>query len=167
MIRRTVFIAAAAAAMAIVPTAAFGYGAPDYTTTVSTSSPTVGQPFTFTVHGPAGAQVTLTITSNPASIASSSITIAGTKSLTKTTDASGVATFSVTLATAGTYSLVGTDTASGAVLSTQSVTTAAAGSSAALAMTGADPLPMLLGAGGLLVLGAGGVVVAKRRKTAA
>ncbi len=166
MIRRTVFIAAAAAALAIVPTAAFGYGATDYTTTVSVPAPTVGQSFTFTVHGPAGAQVTLTITSNPASIADSAITIAGTKSLIKTTNASGVATFTVTLATAGTYALVATDTASGAAISTQSVTTAAAGSSATLAMTGADPLPMLLSAGGLFVLGAGGVVVAKRRKTA-
>jgi LPXTG-motif cell wall-anchored protein len=164
MIRRMVFIAAAAAALAIVPTAAFGYGGTSYTDkgTVSDSTPAPGQSFTVTVHGPAGTSVTLTITSNPASIA-------GTTTLVKTTNASGDATFTVTLAKAGTYTLVTTDTASGAVLSTQVVTVAAAGSAAAsggsLATTGAEPLPILLGAGGLLVLGAGGVVIAKRRKT--
>jgi LPXTG-motif cell wall-anchored protein len=170
MIRRTVFIAAAAAALAIVPTAAFGYGASDYSNkgTVSDSTPAIGQSFTVTIHGPAGASVTLTITSNPATLPDSSITIAGTKSLAKVTNAAGDATFTVTLASAGTYTLVATDTASGAVLSTQAVTVAAVASASgsALAMTGADPLPLLLGAGGLLVLGAGGVVVAKRRKAA-
>ena len=169
MIRRTVFIAAAAAALAIVPTAAFGYGASDYSNkgTVSDSTPAAGQSFTVTVHGPGGASVTLTITSNPATLPDSSITIAGTKSLAKVTNASGDATFTVSLASAGTYTLVATDTASGAVLSTQAVTVAAASaSSSTLAYTGADPLPILLGAGGLLVLGAGGVAVAKRRKTA-
>jgi LPXTG-motif cell wall-anchored protein len=166
MIRRTVLIAAAAAALAIVPTAAFGYGATDYTNTgtVSDSTPAAGVAFTVTVQGPANTSVTLTITSNPASLPDSSITIAGTKSLAKTTNASGVATFTVTLAQSGTFTLVTTDTASGAVLSTQTVTVpAAASAGAALAATGSNVLPMLLGAGALLVLGTGGIVVAKRR----
>ena len=59
MIRRTVLIAAAGAALAIVPTAAFGYGASDYSNkgTVSDSTPSIGQGFTVIVHGPAGVGV--------------------------------------------------------------------------------------------------------------
>lgn len=169
MIRRTVLIAAAAAALAIVPTAAFGYGATDYTDkgTVSDSTPAAGQAFTVTVKGPANASVTLTITSNPASLPDSSITIAGTKSLPKTTNASGVATFTVTRAQSGTFTLVATDTASGAVLSTQTVTVpAAASAAAALPSTGSNALPIVLSAGALLALGAGAVVVGKRRHAA-
>lgn len=168
MIRRKVLIVAAAAALVLAPSAAFGYGATDYTDkgTVSDTTPTVGQSFTVTVQGPANASVTLTITS-PDSIPDSAITIAGTKSLTKTTNAAGTAVFTVTLSAAGTYTLVATDTVSGAVLSTQAVTVAAAaGTTGSLATTGTDALPIALGAGALVLAGAGAVVVAARRRGA-
>lgn len=168
MIRRKVLIVAAAAALVLAPSAAFGYGATDYTNkgTVSDSTPAAGESFSVTVQGPANAGVTLTVTSNPASLPDSAITIAGTKSLTKTTNASGVAVFTVTLAQAGTYTVVAADAASGAVLSTQSLTVAAAagGTAAALPTTGSDALPLGLGAGALVLAGAGAVVVARRRR---
>ena len=85
MIRRNILTVAAAAALVLAPTAAFGYGGTDYTDkgTVSDTTPAIGQSFTVTVKGPANASVTLTITSNPASIPDSAITIAGTKSLAR------------------------------------------------------------------------------------
>lgn len=166
MIRRTALVAVAAVALALVPSAAMAYGIQDYNDrgTVSDTTPAVGQSFTVTVDGPAGAQVTLTITSNPASIPDSAITIAGTKSLTKTTNAQGTAVFTVTLSQAGTFTLVATDTVSGAVLSTQAVTVAgAAGGAGSLSSTGSNALPIALGAGALVLVGAGGVVLARRR----
>ena len=165
-IRRTALVAVAAVALALVPSAAFAYGAGDYSNkgTVSDTTPALGQSFTVTVVGPAGAQVTLTITSNPASIPDSAITIAGTKSLTKTTNSSGTAVFTVTLSQAGTFTLVATDTVSGAVLSSQAVTVAgAAGAAGSLSSTGSNALPIALGAGALVLVGAGGVVLARRR----
>ena len=168
--RRLAASVAAAAALALVPSAAFAYGAGDYSNsgTVSDTTPAAGVPFTVTVKGPAKASVTLTITSNPASIPSSAITIAGTKALTKTTDASGSAVFTVTLSQAGTYTLVTTDSASGAVLSTQVVTAAGASTSSAsaLATTGTDVLPYALGGGALVLVGAGALVLARRRHSA-
>jgi LPXTG-motif cell wall-anchored protein len=168
MIRRKVLIVAAAAALVLAPSAAFGYGAQDYTNkgTVSDSTPATGESFSVTVQGPGNTPVTLTVTSNPASLPDSAITIAGTKTLTKTTNAAGTAVFTVTVVQPGTYTLVAADAASGAVLSTQSLTVAGAAGAArgALPTTGSDALPLGLGAGALVLAGAGAVVVAKRRR---
>ena len=168
MIRRKVLIVAAAAALVLAPSAAFGYGATDYSNlgTVSDSTPAVGQSFTVTVQGPGNTPVSLTVTSNPASIPDSAITIAGTRTATKTTNAAGTAVFTVTLSQGGSYTLVAADGVSGAVLSTQTVSVAAAGGTgaAALPTTGSDALPLGLGAGALVLAGAGAVVVAKRRR---
>ncbi len=163
--RRILAAVAAAATLALAPTAAFAYGAGDYSNdgTVSDTTPAVGTPFTVTVTGPGQTPVTLTITSNPASIPDSAITIAGTKALTKTTDASGSVVFTVTLAQAGTYTLVVTDTGTGAVLSTQVVTVAGSTAAGGLASTGSNTLPYALGGAALLLVGAGAVVVARRR----
>lgn len=168
-VRHVVAAVTAAAAIALVPTAAFAYGANDYSNkgTVSTTAPAPGSPFTVTVQGPPNTSVTLTITSNPSSIPDSAISIAGTKSLAKTTNASGAATFTVTLAQAGTYTLVVTDTTSGDPLSTQVVTVAGSTSAAgSLASTGSNVLPFALGGGALVLVGAGAVVVARRRAAA-
>lgn len=169
-IRRTALVAVAAVALALVPSAAFSYGAGDFSNkgTVSDTTPAAGESFTVTVTGPAGASVTLTVTSNPASLPDSSITIAGTKSLSKVTNASGTAVFTVTLSQAGTFTVVATDTASGAVISTQTVSVAAAaGAAGSLSSTGSNALPIALGAGALVLVGAGGVVVARRRQAGA
>ncbi|MBD7917218.1 immunoglobulin domain-containing protein [Cellulomonas sp. Sa3CUA2] len=174
-ISRTVATAAIAGALALAPTAAFAYGASDYTNTgtASDTTPAVGQSFTITVQGPGNTPVVLTITSNPASIPDSAISIAGTRSATKTTNAAGSAVFTVTLAQAGTYTAVVTDGVSGEVLSTQTFTVAAAtggtatASGSGLAVTGSSTLPIALGAGALVLVGAGGVAYAsKRRKSA-
>ncbi len=171
-IRRTAAIAVTAAALALAPSAAFGYGAEDYTNlgTASTATPVIGTSFTITVVGPVNTPVLLTITTNPTSIPDSAITIAGTRSLTKNTDATGTAVFTVTLTQAGTYTAVATDGVSGEVLSTQTFVIAAAsgtGTSAGLSATGSNSLPIALGAGALLAAGAAGVVFANKRRTAA
>ena len=170
-IRRTVATAVTAAALALAPTAAFAYGAEDYTNTgtVSDTTPALGTPFTVTVQGPANTPVTLTITTNPASIPDSAITIAGTRSLTKNTDASGAAAFSVTISQGGSYTAVVVDGVSGEVLSTQTLAVDGAGGAASggagdLAVTGSNALPIALGAGALVLMGAGGVAYANKRR---
>ncbi|UJP41002.1 peptidase [Cellulomonas palmilytica] len=167
-VRRAVASAAIVGALVLSPSAAFGYGAEDYTDTgtASTTTPAVGQSFTITVVGPPGARVTLTITSS-ANIPDSAIQIAGTKSLTRTADASGTAVFTVTLSQAGTFTAVVTDAESGEVLSTQTFQVAGSVAEAPggeLSSTGSDVLPLALGAGAVLVLGAGAVVYATKRR---
>jgi len=169
-IRRSALVAVAAVGLALVPSAAMAYGSGDYSNkgTVSDTTPAVGQSFTVTVTGPAGASVTLTITSNPATLPDSAINIAGTKSLAKVTNSAGTAVFTVTLSQPGSFTLVATDTASGAVLSTQTVSVAGAASGAGtLSSTGSNALPIALGAGALVLVGAGGVVLARRRQAGA
>lgn len=169
MFRRSVTILVAAAALALAPAAAFGYGGDDYSNkgTVSDTTPDIGQQFTVTTAGPSNTNVTLTITS-AASIPDSSITIAGTKALTKATSATGAVSFPVTLNAAGTYTLVLTDTATGAVLSSQVVTVAAAAAAAAaasgLATTGSNFALFGFSAGALILLGFGAIVLARRRQ---
>lgn len=168
-ISRTVATAVIAGALALAPTAASAYVPSDYSNvTASTLSPGVGSPFIITIQGPINADVTLNITSVSAAIPDSAITIAGTRSLTKTTNAEGVASFTVTLAQAGTYNAVVTDAGTGAVIRTLTLDVAAASgtstSGGQLSSTGSDALPIALGAGALLLVGAGGVAFAKRRR---
>lgn len=187
-IRRAVAVGALAVGLALVPSAAMGYGASDYTNlgTASTTTPLVGVPFTITVVGPPNTPVVLTVTTNPASIPDAAITIAGTKALTKTTDASGVVSFTITLSEPGTYTAIVSDGVSNDVLSTQVFVvpgptpgaaggsgSGASGSGAAaatgrgmLSSTGAEALPLALGAGALVVAGAGVAVYATRRRRA-
>jgi LPXTG-motif cell wall-anchored protein len=168
MIRRNILTVAAAAALVLAPSAAFGYGAQDYVNkgTVSDSTPASGQVLAVTVPNAPGAKVQLTVKSNPESLPDSAITIAGVRTAEKTADAAGNAVFSVTLTQAGTYTIVGTDVATGTTLYNQAVTVAAAAGAraAALPTTGSDALPLGLGAGALVLAGAGAVVVAKRRR---
>ena len=111
--------------------------------------------------------MTLTITNDPASISSDAIQIAGTKSLTKSANASGVATFTVTLTAAGSYALTATN-AAGAVISTQALTVAAATPAAggALPRTGFDVMGFALWGGLFVLVGAGALIVVKRRRPA-
>ncbi|MFC8732580.1 LPXTG cell wall anchor domain-containing protein [Luteimicrobium sp. NPDC057192] len=167
-----------AAALTLLPAAAFAaddYGAGDFSDTcpVSDATPVVGQTVTCTLHGPANTDVTATVTSVDPAIPSSAITIAGTKAITKTTDASGAVTFDLTFAEPGTYTFELTATDGGAEISTQqlvvSAAAAGAGNAAApgtgsLATTGADVLPYALGAAGLVLVGAGTLVVVRRRR---
>ncbi|MEP6800078.1 MAG: peptidase [Lapillicoccus sp.] len=174
MLRRAILVIAAAVALVVAPTAAWAdYVAPGFTATVSDPSPAIGQPFNVTLSGnEANARITLTITSDPASISSDAIQIAGTKALTRNANASGVASFSVTLSAVGTYTLTMTDF-KGTVLSTQTVSVHAVSSAGAVAASGGQLSATGFGgtgiaiSGGLLVLaGAGALVVARRRRTA-
>ncbi|GIG38801.1 hypothetical protein Cph01nite_05630 [Cellulomonas phragmiteti] len=177
-ISRLVATATIAGALALAPTAAFAYGAADYTNvgSVSTASPVIGQSITITVVGPINAPVNLTITSNSATVSDAAISIAGTRTLQKITDATGTAVFTVTLAQAGTFTAIVTDATSGEVLSTQTLSVVAApgtspsavgSGSGQLSATGSNALPIALGAGALLLVGAGGVVYANKRRQGA
>jgi len=125
MIRRAVLVVAAAVALILAPTAAMAYAPAGFSVPVTDPTPAAGVPVTdptpavavpFTVYATganANEAVTLTMTPDPASI--------GTKSLTQIANAQGVVDFVVTLTEDGTYVCVATSV-SGAVLSTQTVT---------------------------------------------
>jgi len=113
MIRRAVLVAAAAVALILAPTAAMAQAPAGFT--VPQANPTAaGVPFKVIASGAkANEAVTLTMTPDPASI--------GTRSLTQIANARGVASFVVTLTADGTYLLV-SKSASGVVLTSQTVT---------------------------------------------
>jgi hypothetical protein len=114
MIRRAVLVAAAAAALILAPTAALAYAPAGFGVPRADPTPPAGVPFTVGASGAkANEAVTLTMTADPASI--------GTTSLTRKANARGAVRFAVTLTADGTYVLRSTS-ASGAVLGTQSVT---------------------------------------------
>ena len=113
MIRRAVLVAAAAIALILAPTAAMAQAPAGFS--VPQANPTAdGVPFKVIASGAkANEAVTLTMTPDPASI--------GTRSLTQIANARGVASFVVTLTADGTYLLV-SKSASGVVLTSQTVT---------------------------------------------
>src|ERR1035437_9569145 len=113
MIRRAVLVAAAAIALILAPTAAMAQAPAGFS--VPQANPTAdGVPFNVVASGAkANEAVTLTMTPDPASI--------GTRSLTKTANARGEVVFAVTLTQDGTYVLT-SRSASGVVLSSETVT---------------------------------------------
>ncbi|WP_199424933.1 peptidase [Actinotalea solisilvae] len=168
--RRIALSTLAAAALVAVPSAALAYDAPGYSTTTTDPTPSVGESITVTTTGTtAGQAYTLTITSNPTSVSNDAIQIAGTKSVTKTASGSSVS-YTVTLSAAGTYTGVTTD-AAGRIVGDEVLTVAAPGAAAAagtgvLSSTGFDGMELAVGAGALVLAGAGAVVVARRRQAA-
>lgn len=152
-----------------------GYRAPGITVVVTDLSPVVGETFFVIINGQPGEVIILTVSSPTAS--SGSITVAGSSAAKKTADASGAARFSVTLTEPGTYTLVATDATTGAVLATQVLTVPAATSvstgggtavnTGTLAFTGADAVPVAVGAAALVAAGGGVVLIARRRRRAA
>lgn len=160
MIRRALLVAAAAVAVILVPSAAMAYNAPALTTTISDSTPAVGQSVTVIIHGgAANANQVITLT----------IAGASTKTLTATSNAAGVAKFTFSLSAAGVYTLTATN-ASGAVISTQTITvhsvSAAGVAPSQLSFTGFEGTGLAVGGGLLVLTGAGVVLVARRRKSA-
>ena len=114
MVRRAVLVAAAAVALILAPTAAVAYAPAGVSVPRADPTPPAGVPFTVVARGAkANEAVTLTMTPDPASI--------GTRSLTRKANARGEVSFLVTLTTDGTYVLT-SRSASGAVLGTQTVT---------------------------------------------
>ena len=188
MLRRVALAVAFAVALILAPTTAMAaYNAPGFAATVSDPSPATGQPVTVVLSGAkANGAVTLTVSPDSASVGSGGIRIDGTAttSLTKTANASGVASFTVTLATAGSFTLTFTNAAA-AVLSTQTLIAHAAGGASGagsasgvvpgasgsgaggqLSRTGFEGTGLAVGGGLLVVAGAGAMVLARRRKTA-
>ncbi|HET7476621.1 MAG TPA: peptidase [Dermatophilaceae bacterium] len=168
MLGRAIRVAIVAAILILAPAAAMAYRAPGYTFTVTDPTPVVGVPFEVVLTGVvARERLTLTVTSNSASISSNAIEIAGTKSLTKTANANATATYRVTLSAAGSYTLVGTN-AAGAVIARQQVVAAAAGAGGPLlGRTGFEVQPFLVGGGALVLAGAGAVLLGRRRHAGA
>ena len=157
MIRRSALVAAAAVALVLAPTAAMAYDAPGYGSSVSDSTPAIGGTVTVTVTGVApGATVTLKTSDG--------------QTLTATVNASGVATFKVTFHAAGNFTAQAF--VNGALVSDQVLTVSAARAAAAgaaegaeLGQTGFDAAGFAVGGGVLVLLGAGAVVLVKRRQS--
>ena len=163
MIRRILLVAAAAVALILAPSVAMaaGYHAPGFSTSVSDSTPAIGHPVTVTINGGAanaGQMIRLVITSD-----------AGvTMSFSKRANANGVVKFTFKLSAAGTYKVEAFN-AAGALVSTQVLTVASQANSPfspKLSQTGFDGGPLAVGGGVLVLVGAGAVVVARRRRSA-
>ncbi len=166
MIRRALMLVAAAALLVLTPSVAMadpGYHAPGFTSTVTDSTPATGQCITMTVNGgaaSAGQVFTLNATGP------------STTSLTATATAAGVASFQFCPTAVGDYTLTVTN-ADGATVATQTVTVHAATaagddtSTGSLSQTGSNVLAIGLGGVLLVLLGAGAVVVARRRRAPA
>lgn len=185
MIRRAFLVAAAATALILTPSVAMadgasghhdgddGYGAhgyPCFLTPPTFDTGVMVRNHCFQGDTTAKPETeTLTITSTSASIKSKDIKISGTKSMTATSVA-GAVNFDVTFAEPGTYTLALTN-AAGVLRSSQTVVIHA-GAAAAPAATGQlghkgfDGMPIALGGGVLVLLGAGTVLVTRRRKSA-
>ena len=161
MIRRAILVAAAAVAVILVPSAAMAYNAPGFTSSVSDTSPGVGQSVTVIINGGAAnanAAITLTVACSN-----------NTTTLNATANASGTASFNFTPTAAGVCTLTAAN-ASGAVISTQTVTvhtvSAAGVAPTQLSFTGFEGTGLAVGGGLLVLTGAGVVVFARRRKSA-
>lgn len=159
MIRRALMLVAAAALLVLTPSVAMAYEAPGFTSTVSDSTPASGQCTTMTVNGG---------TANAGEVFTLNVTGASTTSLTSTASAAGVASFQVCLTAVGDYTLSVTNS-DGALVADQTITVhsaTAAGddtSTGSLSQTGSNVLAIGLGGVLLVLLGAGAVVVARRR----
>jgi hypothetical protein len=182
MMRRAFLVAAFAVALILTPSVAMAYNAPGFSSSVSDSTPSIGQPVTVTVNGAgAGEMIKLVITSANS-----------TKSMSQKANASGVAAFTFTLSAAGTYKVEAFN-AAGALVSDQVLTVASQANSgvppdtsgvpsdtsgvpsgtsgvpssgAKLGTTGFDGMPLAVGGGVLVLAGAGAVLVARRRRSA-
>lgn len=172
-----------AAALILVPSAAFADRYPPNPTglIISDTNPEPGQPFEVIVDTRRQSDTaTLTITSDDAD--NSDIEIAGTQSMTKGTNAEGVATFTVTLWAEGVYTAIGEgengvvgrgqivvgDGVPGGNGAARSGTTEGSDSGAGFGLgdTGAGSSSALLAGGGVLLLAGGGAALlySRRRK---
>jgi LPXTG-motif cell wall-anchored protein len=164
MIRRALMLVAAAALLVLTPSVAMAYEAPGFTSTVSDSTPAAGQCITMSVNGGAA---------NAGTVFTLTATGPSTTSLTATASAAGAASFQFCPTAVGDYTLTVTNPA-GSVVATQTVTVHAAtaagddtSTGGSLSQTGSNVLPIALGGVLLVLLGAGAVVVARRRRTPA
>ena len=147
MMGKTLASAALACALIVAPAAgAFAgatYPAPENSLACSTATVINGGTFTCTVGGKEG----------------SDAAIRGTVSLTKTIGATNVATFTVTApSVAGTIAIAAA--LDGVAVDSTTVVASASG----LATTGADNSGLGIAAGGLVLMGAGTIMIVRRRR---
>ena len=155
---KTLASAAFACVLVVAPAAgAFAgpaYPAPENSLACSTATVVNGGTFTCTVGGEEGAEATLSVTTSGADAA-----IRGTVALTKTIGATNVATFTVTAPpTAGAIAIAAA--LDGVAVDSTTVVASASG----LASTGADSSGLGIAAGGLVLMGAGTIMIVRRRR---
>ena len=179
MVRRALLVAAASVALTLTPAVAMAvqYPAPGLGSSVSDSTPAIGQSVTVVVKAGkinAGQMITLVITAADGT----------TRTLTGIANANGVVNFTFKLSAAGTYTVKAFN-AAGDLLSTQVLTAGAKsgtgngngngndngngngnGDDDKLSFTGFEAMPLVVGGGVLVLAGAGAVVVARRRRSA-
>ena len=165
MIRRFALVAAAAAALVLVPSVAMAYDAPGYSSSVSDSTPVAGHPITVTVHGLPNEMIKLVVTSANG----------GVQTYSKRANANGEVKFTFKSA-AGTTTLQAYN-AAGQLVSDQTLTAGETGVNVGapgngnggggkLSDTGFNGTGLAVGGGVLVFAGTGAVVVAKRRRSA-
>lgn len=181
MIKRAFLVAAAAVAFVLSPTAAMAQVAQDFGITVSDSTPSACVPFTVNVVG-AGANEPVTL-----GIHGAQPGFLDPPALSKNANAIGAVAFSVTLTSPGPWVLEAISS-NGALHSSVTVTvsqesaeacaapragrkvgadgTAGTTPGGQLAFTGFEGMSLAVGGGVLLFVGAGAVVLARRRKSA-
>ncbi|NYI40390.1 LPXTG cell wall anchor domain-containing protein [Demequina lutea] len=158
MLGKTLASAAFACVLIVAPAAgAFAgptYPASDKSLACSSANVVNGGTFTCTVGGAEGSKATLGVTTSGADAA-----IRGTVSLTKTIDATHVATFTVTApSTAGAIAI------SAAIDGVAADSTTVVASASGLAATGADKSGLGIAAGGFALMGVGTILMVRRRR---
>ena len=161
MFRRALMLVAAAALLVLTPSVAMAYEAPGFSSTVSDATPAAGQCTTMTVDGGA---------TNAGEVFTLDVTGPSATSLTATANATGVASFQVCLTKVGDYTLT-VRNADGAIVADQTITVHAATAAGddtsnpgKLSQTGSNILPIAVGGVLLVLLGAGTVLIARRRR---
>jgi LPXTG-motif cell wall-anchored protein len=158
------------------PSVAMAYEAPGFSSSVSDSTPAIGQSVSMTVNGGAanaGQMIKLVITGDDS-----------TRSMSQRADATGSVKFTFTLSDAGRYEARAFN-AAGALVSGPQILTVASQSNSGLpptnsglppsgqggqgdqlGKTGFEGMPLAVGGGVLILAGAGAVLVARRRRSA-
>jgi len=168
--RRSVLVATAALGLVALPSVALGYEAPGIDTIVTDATPMVGEETRVTITGAEpSSEVTLTVTSNPASLPVDAIEVAGTRSFSKSADPSGAVDFRVTFTESAVYNAAATD-ASGSLLGDLVLTVSTLDGEVpsvddgGLALRGAEVVGRVAGAAVGAAAGVGVVLLVRRRR---
>ncbi|MBI9116193.1 peptidase [Sanguibacter sp. YZGR15] len=152
-----------------LPTVALAYEAPGIDTIVTDATPMVGEETRVTITGAEpSSEVTLTVTSNPASLPVDAIEVAGTRSFSKAADPSGTVDFRVTFTESAVYNAAATD-AAGSLLGDLVLTVSTVDGEVpsvddgGLALSGAEVAGVVAGATVVCTIGVGVVVLVRRR----
>jgi len=177
---RLVATAVTAAALALAPAAAASAAYPPTVITCTINIVITQQGITFTIVCTGfiptpGATALVSVTSRNPATPDSAISISGTKSAEVPINADGTVDARISLTAPGVYDVT---VSAGGVSTTQAVVVPAAGTGTAagglssatgtaaggLSATGIDVLPLAAGAGAVLLVGTGAVLVARQRR---